>query len=123
MSLPGHRQTNDFSTDPFLHYNPHQHAWVSFLRDNLPFQMLIHLQVPPAPTAANGQPEEDRREDSIPLPPSGVAGPGRVQHLHHFNVDYPLHTIAGVSSPIYLLPNLLLINHTRAIEYRICGTR
>jgi hypothetical protein len=52
-----------------------------------------------------------------------------VQHLHHINMDYqgvadyPLHPIADVSSPIYLLPNLLLINHTRTIEHCICRKR
>ena len=66
-----------------------------------PFQMLIYPQVPPAP--ANGQLEGDL-EDTIPPPVSGVAGPGRVQHLHHFGmachgvVDYPPQPIIGVSN-------------------------
>ncbi|KAH9995107.1 hypothetical protein BJV77DRAFT_961199 [Russula vinacea] len=90
MSHADRRQPNDFSPDPFLHYNPHQHAWV-----------------PPAP--ANGQLEGDL-EDTIPPPVSGVAGPGRVQHLHHFGmachgvVDYPPQPIIGNTA--YAFPDV-----------------
>jgi hypothetical protein len=73
---------------------------VFFVR-SYPFQVLIHLQVPPAP--ANGQPEGDR-EDTIPPPVSGVAAPGRVQDLHQFDVayqrvvDHPPQPLVGVSN-------------------------
>jgi hypothetical protein len=52
--------------------------------------MCISLQVPPA--LGHGQPEG--HHEDIPLPVGGVAGPGRVQDLHHINnahqgiVDY-----------------------------------
>lgn len=54
------------------------------------------------PFSANGQPE-GRRED-IPPPVRGVAWPGRVQDLPHFDpayqgiVDYHPHPLVGVSN-------------------------
>jgi hypothetical protein len=54
-----------------------------------PVQMLICLQVPPAPV--NGQPEGNREDtipQAIPPPVGSVTGPSRVQDLHHFDVAY-----------------------------------
>ncbi|KAF8475316.1 hypothetical protein DFH94DRAFT_119620 [Russula ochroleuca] len=100
MSPVDHRQTqgqtNDFSQDfstgrdPFLHYNPYQHAWV-----------------PPAPV--NGQPEGNREDtipQAIPPPVGSVTGPSRVQDLHHFDVAYQgVAPQPIVANPAYVFPN------------------
>jgi hypothetical protein len=79
------------------------------------------------PPQVNGQPE-GHRED-IPPPVRGVAGPGRVQDPHHFDVayqsvvDYRPQPPVGVSIPRLSATSLLLINDIRATEPCICLPR
>jgi hypothetical protein len=129
MDLPERHQANDFlpeapPPDPSI---PHQYnhvpqnAWVSFRYWNFYAgahpSTCIPLQVQPAP--AHGQPEA--HHENLPPPVRDVAGPGRVQDPHHYDmayqgvVDYRPQPFA-VSISILLLSSLLVLDDIRAIE-------